>query len=190
MSPQEVRNNVSSGGDVISPYEVRNNVSSGGEVMFLKEEEQCLLRSAPSFTSLVLDRRSEVCYTRSRLSGQLMTSSRVVVQYLLLSDGAVFGRSRLSGQLMTSSRAVSDGVVFVRSRLSGQLLTSFGAMVQYLPRSDGTIFSRSKCIHNVMTGEYVSLSFKFSTNRQGEDTSRCLGELATLEEFLNKSLEV
>ncbi|GKD34994.1 hypothetical protein Tco_1250503, partial [Tanacetum coccineum] len=43
MSPQEVRNNVSSGGKVMYPHEVRSNVSSGGEVMSPKEE-QCLLR--------------------------------------------------------------------------------------------------------------------------------------------------
>ncbi|GJZ49967.1 hypothetical protein Tco_0604157 [Tanacetum coccineum] len=42
---------------------------------------------------------------KTKLSGQLITSSGAVLQYLPRSDGAIFGRSRLSGQLITSSRA-------------------------------------------------------------------------------------
>ncbi|GJZ80985.1 hypothetical protein Tco_0645979 [Tanacetum coccineum] len=61
-------------------------------------------------------------------------------------EGTVFGMSRLSGQLITSSGAVvqylpwSEGIVFGRSRLSSQLLTSSGAVVQPPPRSDETTF--------------------------------------------------
>ncbi|GKB21477.1 hypothetical protein Tco_0855400, partial [Tanacetum coccineum] len=99
----------------------------------------------------MIDIRSDgAIFVRRRLSGQLMTSSGVVVQYLPWSEGTVFGRSRLSGLLMTSSGAVvqylprSEGTVFGRSRLSGQLMTSSGAVVQYLPQSEGTIFGRSR----------------------------------------------
>ncbi|GJY90938.1 hypothetical protein Tco_0506134 [Tanacetum coccineum] len=55
----------------------------------------------------MIDVRSDsAVFGRSRLSGQLITSSGAVVQYLPRSDGAVFGRSRLSGQLLTSSGVV------------------------------------------------------------------------------------
>ncbi|GJT53590.1 hypothetical protein Tco_0988644 [Tanacetum coccineum] len=91
-----------------------------------------------------------------------------MVPYLPWSEGAIFGMSRLSGQLMTSSRA----------------------MVQYLPWSDGAIFDRSRLSGQLRSDGNMHPSFRVDTNCQGEDTSRCLGKLATLEEFLNKSLEV
>nr|GEU71579.1 hypothetical protein [Tanacetum cinerariifolium] len=213
-SHEEVRNNVSSGGGVMSPHEVRSSVSSGGkEQQSAKEGPQlekgknlntealgtgrthsggtyALARQVQegpssafvkkilmqSWVKELLDNRAYVVKFMAGLhledvlvpetEGQngaglplkeLLEHTSWLAHYLLQSsgtistrgDGAVFGRSRHSGQLKTSSEVVvqylpkSDGAICRRSRLP--------AVVQYMPWSDGAFFGRSRLSAQLLT---------------------------------------